>query len=239
MELILKLVSSYTDCIDYFGNLADNVVVYFQAKIKDVNKYYEFFRNISTITPATAATHHQIPAETDPVKELGAIWEPAGAGLLPAEEREPHAKGKEALTQNLMACLQTQDITSHIKEKMKQVEKIHTTISNSLQEQEDRLTRRKHKRKLNKSCVSQSFSEHTTFQSEFNRSNEENVEMSQTSEMIEIDLEALDCEIDNADKLKELLEIKRMRRLMAQVEMEGGGVEGGAEGELGVGSAEQ
>jgi hypothetical protein len=85
VELILKLVSSYTDCIDYFGNLAENVVVYYQAKIKDVNKYYEFFRNVATPTPA--ATQREIPAEADAVKELGSISEQTGADLLPAEER--------------------------------------------------------------------------------------------------------------------------------------------------------
>ena len=67
--------------------------------------------------------------------------------------------GKEALNQNLMAYLQTQDITSHIKENLKKEEKIFTAISESLKRQdEDFMKRKRIRRNLSKSRVFLSFS---------------------------------------------------------------------------------
>jgi hypothetical protein len=75
--------------------------------------------------------------EVEYKKDLGSISDQTGPELLPEEEREVSVMGKEALNHNLMAYLQTQDITSHIKENMKQEQKIHTAIAKSLKKQDD------------------------------------------------------------------------------------------------------
>lgn len=41
-NIIVDLVSAYTDCIDYFGAYGDAAIAYFQIKIKEINKYYQF-----------------------------------------------------------------------------------------------------------------------------------------------------------------------------------------------------
>jgi hypothetical protein len=53
--VIVTLVSGYTECIDYFGAFGDAAVAYFQIKIKEINKYFQFLNN--QITP-----HQQIDA---------------------------------------------------------------------------------------------------------------------------------------------------------------------------------
>ena len=39
-SIIAELAVYYTDCIDYFSSNSENVEVYYQAKLKDLNKYY-------------------------------------------------------------------------------------------------------------------------------------------------------------------------------------------------------
>lgn len=41
----MHLVSGYTECIDYFGSFGDAAIAYFQIKIKELNKYYQFLNN--------------------------------------------------------------------------------------------------------------------------------------------------------------------------------------------------
>lgn len=45
------MVTSYTECIDYFGGENDPVTTYFQLKIKDINKYYQYLNNQITQIP--------------------------------------------------------------------------------------------------------------------------------------------------------------------------------------------
>lgn len=47
----MEMVASYTECIDYFGGEGDPVTAYFQLKIKDVNKYYQYLNTQITQTP--------------------------------------------------------------------------------------------------------------------------------------------------------------------------------------------
>jgi hypothetical protein len=44
--MITKLSECYTDCIDYFSSISETVMVYFQAKLKDINLY---FKNIGDL----------------------------------------------------------------------------------------------------------------------------------------------------------------------------------------------
>lgn len=47
----MEMVGSYTECIDYFGGEGDAVIAYFQLKIKDINKYYQYLNTQITQTP--------------------------------------------------------------------------------------------------------------------------------------------------------------------------------------------
>lgn len=153
----MDLVTSYTDCIDYFGTFGDASVVYFQVKIKEINKYFQFLNTQLIQTPEVSKVGKVDVSGNK--KDLGSISEQTGPELLPEEERLQSIAGKEALNQNLMAYLQTQDITSHIKENLKKEEKIFTVISESLKRQdEDFMKRKRIRRNMSKSRVFLSFS---------------------------------------------------------------------------------
>jgi hypothetical protein len=73
-KVIMELVASYTDCIDYFGASGDAAVVYFQLKIKEINKYFQF---LQTQTQSPEGKPGTVIAECR--KDLGSISEQTGA----------------------------------------------------------------------------------------------------------------------------------------------------------------
>lgn len=158
-QVIIDLVSAYTECIDYFGASGDTAITYFQIKIKQINKYFQFLNTHISHTPIPQATAASTQSENK--KDLGSISEQTGTGLLPEEERQTSAAAsKQALNHNLMVYLHSQDIGSHIKDNMKKQKKINNAITNSLKQQDDLLMKRKRNRNsLNKSRGFLSFSE--------------------------------------------------------------------------------
>lgn len=77
----MDLVTSYTDCIDYFGAFGDASVVYFQVKIKEINKYFQFLNTQITQTPVISKVGHVNVSVNK--KDLGSISEQTGPELLP------------------------------------------------------------------------------------------------------------------------------------------------------------
>lgn len=86
----MDLVAGYTDCIDYFGESGDAAVVYFQVKIKEINKYFQFLNTQITNTPDSKPGAPIVENR----KDLGSISEQTGPELLPEEDREISAVGK-------------------------------------------------------------------------------------------------------------------------------------------------
>ena len=77
----MDLVASYTDCIDYFGTFGDASVVYFQLKIKEINKYFQFLNTQITQTPVVSKVGEVDVSGNK--KDLGSISEQTGPELLP------------------------------------------------------------------------------------------------------------------------------------------------------------
>lgn len=156
----MHLVSGYTECIDYFGSFGDAAIAYFQIKIKELNKYYQFLNNQTAQNQTTQMPNN---SETETKRDLGSISDKTGTELLPEEERsQVGLVKKETLNHHIMLSLQDQDIGSHIKQNMKKQKKINNAITDSLKQQDDFLMKRKKGRKgLNKSRAFHSFSENT------------------------------------------------------------------------------
>jgi hypothetical protein len=70
----MNLVTGYTECIDYFGTESDPVVAYFQIKLKEVNRYYQF---LNTQVIQTPESKQGVPS-TENRKDLGSISEQTG-----------------------------------------------------------------------------------------------------------------------------------------------------------------
>lgn len=79
-NIIVELVSAYADCIDYFGAYGDAAVAYFQIKIKEINKYYQFLNNqVSQKAFIEPLSNSEVSAK----KDLGSISDLTGTEMLP------------------------------------------------------------------------------------------------------------------------------------------------------------
>lgn len=129
----------------------------------------------------------------------------------PELQAEESTGGKEALTQNLMVELRSQDIASHIKDKMRKAEKVQAAVASSIRQQEETfLQRRRLRNQVTKSKVSQSFSGRAASHHElFARPKHY-----EADELIFIDMEALD--MDSPEKLREFASAREREKKQLQ-----------------------
>lgn len=130
MRVMMQLIDYYAQCISEAEANLDNIVKYFQHKMKDINTHYKKIVDAPQIKVAQ-------PAQ----KELGNIEQLPQLSLqLPKDHPEEQdltciRENKVNLNKNLMVALQSQNIEAHIAESHRKADFLRKSIASSLKMQ--------------------------------------------------------------------------------------------------------
>jgi hypothetical protein len=138
VKVMIQLIEYYAQCISEAEVNIENIIVYFQQKMRDLNYHYKAIIE----KQAEAARAGEDRQARSSHSELGAIPLLTIQDELKGQEDQRSSHMKSDHTASLMVAIQNQNIEEHISNSLKKVDFLKKSIACSIKNQEEQLESR-------------------------------------------------------------------------------------------------